>query len=66
MKEEILIAATGKPRKGMSTMGVIKAEQFVYPKGHNWEGLTPEQVNEGYAKYEKEKEKENKKCHLKD
>jgi len=24
--------------------------QFVYPKGHNWEGLTPEQVNEAYDK----------------
>ena len=22
---------------------------FVYPPGHNWEGLTPSQVNEGYG-----------------
>jgi len=21
-----------------------------YPRGHNWEGLTPSQVNEGYAR----------------
>lgn len=25
-------------------------KEFKYPKGHNWEGLTPEQVNEGYKK----------------
>lgn len=24
-----------------------------YPAGHNWEGLTPRQVNEGYAKRKK-------------
>lgn len=29
-------------------------KEFKYPKGHNWEGLTPKQVNEGYSKTEKE------------
>ena len=24
--------------------------EFVYPPGHNWEGLTPSQVNEGYER----------------
>lgn len=30
-------------------MDKINAE-VPYPPGHNWEGLTPSQVNEGYAK----------------
>lgn len=33
-------------------------EEKPYPAGHNWEGLTPSQVNEAYAKFEKQNEKE--------
>ncbi len=25
-------------------------KEFRYPQGHNWEGLTPEEVNKGYEK----------------
>ena len=31
-------------------------EEKPYPAGHNWEGLTPSQVNEAYAKFEKQNE----------
>ena len=45
----------GKEEKGK--------EEFRYPKGHNWEGLTPNEVNVAYAKTTKvksEKVKESK------
>ena len=31
-------------------MAETKSE-FVYPAGHNWEGLTPSEVNQGYARH---------------
>lgn len=33
----------------------IDSIDIPYPRGHNWEGLTPRQVNESYAKIDKEK-----------
>ncbi len=35
-----------------------ETSEATYPPGHNWEGLTPSQVNEGYKDY---KEREGKK-----
>ena len=32
-------------------------EEFRYPAGHNWEGLTPDEVNVAYAKIPKKKPK---------
>lgn len=29
-----------------------------YPKGHNWEGLTPSQINEAYAQSDKDQDQE--------
>lgn len=29
-------------------------KEFRYPAGHNWEGLTPTEVSEGYARVSKE------------
>jgi len=29
-----------------------------YPAGHNWEGLTPSQVNEAYAQSDKNQDEE--------
>ncbi len=26
-------------------------DEVPYPPGHNWEGLTPSQVNQGYARH---------------
>ncbi len=31
-------------------MEATKSE-VTYPPGHNWEGLTPSQVNEGYVRH---------------
>lgn len=30
--------------------------KFVYPRGHNWEGLTPSQVNQGYKQSDSNQE----------
>ena len=35
-----------------------EAKEVPYPPGHNWEGLTPTQVNEAYKKKEEEKKKD--------
>ncbi len=33
-------------------------EEKPYPPGHNWEGLTPSQVNEAYAQSDKNQDEE--------